>query len=426
MQYVLSFFRRAQEYFYGTDKAPGVYRGMGRGANILDFADPMQGVGGFGNHFYLPLFHKQAIIVLREELEYFTIAPKGMARSAVARPPVGNRPPQASEEFAHLKDACGDVLLQRRQIFTALQRNINKENNIAEQHLIDMLCMSGFEQDDLWGYRAREANRCSITSTAMVLLKTGVTHRGELPEGRAPHQPAPRKPIGVERTGVDPDAGLEPLDTHVSEEQLGEWVDDAQGGSLRVNQHQLNTTQKLLLFWRKPAVRAHTLTAAEMLVGRHRLGGAERRHRDQTAARTVLGDARYPLAAGARMARAGQRPARPCVGPPDLDARSEPGTWAWADRRFERIACSARDTNCSYSIVDRYSRVPRTGAGGPRLSARGGSTGAWGWIVRRGSTVAHYAFMCERRISSAISRTACSLRWSTSVSVSSCLPMPRG
>ncbi|WFD47860.1 hypothetical protein GLX27_002523 [Malassezia furfur] len=253
LQYVLSFFRRAQEYFYGTDKAPGVYRGMGRGANILDFADPMQGAGGFGNHFYLPLFHKQAIIVLREELEYFTIAPKGMARSAVARPPVGNRPPQASEEFAHLKDACGDVLLQRRQIFTALQRNINKENNVAEQHLIDMLCMSGFEQDDLWGYRAREANRCSITSTAMVLLKTGVTHRGELPEGRAPHQPAPRKPIGVERTGVDPDAGLEPLDTHVSEEQLGEWVDDAQGGSLRVNQHQLNTTQKLLLFWRKPA-----------------------------------------------------------------------------------------------------------------------------------------------------------------------------
>lgn len=32
-------------------------------------------------------------------------------------------------------------MLQRKHIFTALQRNVNKENNMAEQHLIDMLCM---------------------------------------------------------------------------------------------------------------------------------------------------------------------------------------------------------------------------------------------------------------------------------------------
>lgn len=235
---------------------PGIYQGLGLSSNYMDFADPVQGgMNGFGHPFHLPLFHKQAVIVLREELEYFTIAPKSMAATAIARPPVGNEPPDASEEFTKLKDACGDVLLQRRQIFTALQRNINKENNIAEQHLIDMLCMSGFEQNDLWGYRAREPNRCGITSTALVLLKTGVTHPGELREGRSAHHPVPRKPIGVERAGVDIEAGLEPLDPNTPEEQLGEWVDDAQGGSLRVNHHQLNTTQKLLLFWRKPAVR---------------------------------------------------------------------------------------------------------------------------------------------------------------------------
>lgn len=232
-----------------------MYQGLGLNPNFMDFADPIQAANGFGNHFHLPLFHKQAIIVLREELEYFTIAPKSMARSAVAHPPVGNQPPEASEEYTRLKNACGEVLLQRRQIFTALQRNINKENNIAEQHLIDMLCMSGFEQNDLWGYRAREPNRCGITSTAMVLLKTGVTQRGELPEGRNARYPMPRKPIGVQRAGVDPETGFEPLETNLTEEQLGEWVDDAQGGLLRVNQHQLNTTQKLLLFWRKPAVR---------------------------------------------------------------------------------------------------------------------------------------------------------------------------
>ena len=39
-----------------------------------------------------------------------------------------------------LKRECGKNLLEKRTIFTALQRNVNKENNIAEQHLIDMLC----------------------------------------------------------------------------------------------------------------------------------------------------------------------------------------------------------------------------------------------------------------------------------------------
>ncbi|PKI83500.1 hypothetical protein MVES_002396 [Malassezia vespertilionis] len=253
LQYVLSFFRRAQDYFYGTEVTQGVYRGGDTGNSYLDYVEQMNNsLMGYGAPFHLPFFHKQAVIVLREELEYFTIAPKSMGRSA-AQPTVGNEPPSASPQFNHLKDLCGEVLLRRRQIFTALQRNISKENNVAEQHLIDMLCMSGFETDDLWGYRAREPARCGITSTALVLLKTGVTHPGELPEGRDGNQPVPNKPIGVEREGVSMEKGIDMSNTVFSEEQLGEWVDDGQGGMLRVNQHQLNTTQKLLLFWRKPA-----------------------------------------------------------------------------------------------------------------------------------------------------------------------------
>ena len=46
-----------------------------------------------------------------------------------------------NEELKRLKTACGRALSERRAIFTALQRNVNKENNMAEQHLIDMLCM---------------------------------------------------------------------------------------------------------------------------------------------------------------------------------------------------------------------------------------------------------------------------------------------
>lgn len=47
----------------------------------------------------------------------------------------------ANEELRLLKANCGKALAERRTIFTALQRNVSKENNMAEQHLIDMLCM---------------------------------------------------------------------------------------------------------------------------------------------------------------------------------------------------------------------------------------------------------------------------------------------
>jgi hypothetical protein len=77
---------------------------------------------------------KQAIIVLREELEYFAIPPKGGDAGT-------NDAGIANEPLLDLKRRAGAYLLERRNIFTALQRNVNKENNVAEQHLIDMLCM---------------------------------------------------------------------------------------------------------------------------------------------------------------------------------------------------------------------------------------------------------------------------------------------
>ena len=63
-----------------------------------------------------------------------------------------------------------------------------------------MLCMSGFDRQDEWGFRSLEPNRCCITSIALVLLNTGIS--------------------------VNPP---------------------------KIDQNQLLTAQKLLLFWRKPA-----------------------------------------------------------------------------------------------------------------------------------------------------------------------------
>jgi hypothetical protein len=73
--------------------------------------------------------------VLREELEYFSIPSDSTDPKPVTSPGLNN------DALLDLKRKCGHHLLQKRNIFTALQRNVNKENNIAEQHLIDMLCM---------------------------------------------------------------------------------------------------------------------------------------------------------------------------------------------------------------------------------------------------------------------------------------------
>ena len=81
-----------------------------------------------------PLLSKQAIIVLREELEYFSIPPKESHASTDTNG-------IANEAMLDVKRRSGDYLMGKRNIFTALQRNVNKENNVAEQHLIDMLCM---------------------------------------------------------------------------------------------------------------------------------------------------------------------------------------------------------------------------------------------------------------------------------------------
>ncbi|CAO3697683.1 unnamed protein product [Rhizopus stolonifer] len=103
---------------------------------------------------YYTLLTKQPMIVLREELEYFCL------------------PTKKNQEVKHLKLASGRYLQKHQLIFDALQKNISRENNVAEQHLIDMLCDAGFKRDDRWGHREIEPTRTTIVSMALVLLKT--------------------------------------------------------------------------------------------------------------------------------------------------------------------------------------------------------------------------------------------------------------
>ena len=127
--YVLAFFRKASEDFYGTPSSPGLFAAQ---QHLVEGGSPTSDFGP--SQSQNPLLTKQAIIVLREELEYFSIPPKDGTAST-------NPSGIANDALLDLKRRCGDFLLHKRNIFTALQRNVNKENNIAEQHLIDMLCM---------------------------------------------------------------------------------------------------------------------------------------------------------------------------------------------------------------------------------------------------------------------------------------------
>lgn len=124
--YVLEFFKKSGEYFYGTlDQPNGLFQLQQQYIDSLN--DPIQAQQN-------PLLSKQAIIVLREELEYFAIPPQGSTAGT-------DKDGTPNDDLNDLKRECGQRLLEKRNIFTALQRNVNKENNMAEQHLIDMLCV---------------------------------------------------------------------------------------------------------------------------------------------------------------------------------------------------------------------------------------------------------------------------------------------
>ncbi|KAI9227886.1 MAG: hypothetical protein DHS80DRAFT_27428 [Piptocephalis tieghemiana] len=179
-------------------------------------------------HWTSPFPDKTALIVLREELDYYPILPASSYPPHLQVKPTspssslsGFSSPSITEKrhqwVSEMKRICGDHLVRRRRVFDALRRSqppktsssspedseANPEvltnghshtpdqdpssfhsdppltsdregSNAAEQQLIDMLCLAGFSISDQWGHRAREPHRCSVVSIALVrLVSTG-------------------------------------------------------------------------------------------------------------------------------------------------------------------------------------------------------------------------------------------------------------
>ena len=115
--------------------------------------------------------------------------------------------------------------------------------------------LSGFAREDDWGYRSLEPSRTVISSIALVLLKTGIQH----PPSRTSKSKSVKMDDGkssVSSSDEDDDEGDSFVNENKKKRDAREDYDEED--EVRIDQNQMSTAQKLLLFWRKPAVSTHT------------------------------------------------------------------------------------------------------------------------------------------------------------------------
>lgn len=137
LNYLLEYFQKAKENFKSDEFAQDAYL-----AHAVASGIPLN-----------PLLTKQGVVVLREELEFFLVVTENNQTI-----------------LSTLKQKSGDLLVKQDLVFEALLKNIDKENNIAEHHLVDMLCNAGFSRTDHWNHRSTEPNKTCVSSLSLVCL----------------------------------------------------------------------------------------------------------------------------------------------------------------------------------------------------------------------------------------------------------------
>ncbi|KAI1163988.1 general stress response protein Whi2 [Nemania serpens] len=100
---------------------------------------------------------RAGIIVLREDLDFYTIPP---------------RPDINHADMIEVKRAASRALLKQDGIFSGLKRS--DEPGTTEAHLIEMLTAGGFDHDDCWGHRAGEPNKAVVCSLALARLRSDI------------------------------------------------------------------------------------------------------------------------------------------------------------------------------------------------------------------------------------------------------------
>ena len=171
---------------------------------------------------------KPAIIVLREDLDYYVIPP--VAGCTV-------------EDIKHLKLEVANKLMSNKMIFSGLGYDTTLPTSVvqtlgpAEQHLFDMLCSSGFDKREAWGSRSLEPGKCVLQSLLLVRLAT--------PQATPPASPSLNPVTSQASTRSRSRSRIATLASTAS-----------RAASRSLSRARKNTEinhSKLLLFWRKPA-----------------------------------------------------------------------------------------------------------------------------------------------------------------------------
>ncbi|CCH63084.1 hypothetical protein TBLA_0J00860 [Henningerozyma blattae CBS 6284] len=137
------------------------------------------------------------IIVLREDLDYYCV-PKCSFKfdflDNQSNPNIQNNDDAKDELLQHimvlLKEAAGSYLVSKTSIFEGLNSSnklkISKDSSqsqnhnklgAAEQHLMNMLCSSGFSKDSQWANRTQEQHKTVISSLSLCRLNNETTEQ---------------------------------------------------------------------------------------------------------------------------------------------------------------------------------------------------------------------------------------------------------
>lgn len=234
------------------------------------------------------LHEKPGIIVLREDLDFYCVPQLDIDFK-------GELDEQAREVvlqsfMAQVKLAAGSRLLEQQSVFSGLQLSNRAKKSQkpgggtklgpAEQHLMDMLCSSGFETASTWGNRYQEEGKTVISSLSLCRLQNETTQsfREKVNKAKASleddqkslgpsltnelsstnHPPSPHLTPTTSRTDVKRRSRLSVLTDNVRSRSASRNRSASKHTGNEpptlyelVPKPEINT--KLLLFWKKPA-----------------------------------------------------------------------------------------------------------------------------------------------------------------------------
>ena len=171
------------------------------------------------------LSDKPSIICLREDLDYYCIPPMRQV---------------TSQQMRQIKLMVGQKLVKNTKIFDGLGYKPGKQLKPAEQHLMDMLCSSGFSVSDDWGHRSLEPGKTVIFSLTLVRLNNNLS--------TAPSS-------GPDSPNLNPVSSVSSVaSTEKRRSRFSTLAHAVSRASSRTRRDKFNSNAtKLLLFWRKPA-----------------------------------------------------------------------------------------------------------------------------------------------------------------------------